>query len=583
MVRSKQARRALALVALAALGCNGEIGNETPLPNVHTPDAGGSAGGGRGGAGAGGSGGAGGAPSPADDLPGAAPLRRLTKLEYNNTVRDLLGLPGPADDSFIDDQIVNHSGFAGGAPIDQGSDAAQFMTGSEQVVARALPQLLAGLPCAPVPAAVAAQDTCMQTFLTGFGLRAYRRPLGADELGDLMALFRQQRSPASGALGFPDALRIVVTAIIQSPYFLYRWELGEPAIVEHGLVRFNAYELASRLSYFFWATMPDATLFAAAASGELARPERLAAEARRMLADGKARDALRDFHLQWLDASALPALDKDASFTAYSPALAQSMLDETAAVASHLFGKDGDGKLETLLTSTTSYVDGPLARFYGIAGITGAGQQVTLPPGRAGVLTQASFVASHATAQEGHPFRRGKAVLASVLCVELEPPPNPSEPIMLPPRDPADTTREHFTKASNRPCAASCHNVLNPVGFAFEHFDAVGAYRATDSGKAVDASGSVALASGDQRFDDAVGLGRILGRAPEARDCVARQWLRYLLRREEVRGETRSLASAGDAFGAAGYDLRELVIALTATRAFTHRLPTADELRGAQP
>jgi hypothetical protein len=125
--------------------------------------------------------------------------------------------------------------------------------------------------------------------------------------------------------------------------------------------------------------------------------------------------------------------------------------------------------------------------------------------------------------------------------------------------------------------------VINPVGFAFEHFDAVGGYRATDSLKRVDASGSIALAAGEQSFDDAIGLARILARAPEARDCLTRQWLRYLLRREEVAGDARSLALAGRAFGDAGWDLRGLVVALTGTRAFTHRRPANDELKGAQP
>jgi hypothetical protein len=556
MIRPVIRRGPLVLGALLWFGCTGQIrpGAEVQAPPPTM------------------TGGTGGSPPPLDDRPGQAPLRRLTKLEYANTIRDLLGAaPGPRE--LVEDQTSQDSGFAAGAPLVVGGDARQFLEASEEIAGRASQDLAALLPC-PLPPSD--EEGCIGQFITRFGLRAFRRPLSPDESTDYLAVFRRQRQPDIAA-DFPGAVRTLVAAMLQSPYFLYRWELGTAPVVEGGLIRFNDYELASRLSYFFWASMPDQALFDAAAAGELHDPARLLAQARRLLADRKARDMAADFHLQWLEVSGLAGLMKDpAAFQAWSPQLAQSMLNETAAFTGDLMSPTGDGRLETLLTSPRTVVDAPLAHLYGLDGAMG-GKAVTLPPGRAGILTQASFLAMHANPDEGHPFRRGQRVLSRLLCLELHQPPNPSEPIMLPERAPTDTTREHFAKASDRPCAATCHPVLNPIGFAFENFDAIGGYRTTDVGKTVDASGTVDLSSGTRGFANAVELSRLLAQAPEVRDCLGRQWLRYLLKRREGSGEARSLATAAAAFGDSSYDLRALMVAFTATRAFTHRTPSPGE------
>jgi hypothetical protein len=237
----------------------------------------------------------------------------------------------------------------------------------------------------------------------------------------------------------------------------------------------------------------------------------------------------------------------------------------------------GDGRLDTLLTSTTSYVDAPLAKFYGVAGAPGPDGKVTLPAGRSGILTQASFLAVNAKPDEENPFRRGKAVWGSLLCTEFEPPTNPSEPIMLPERDPTQTSREHFAAASDRPCAAACHTLINPVGFAFENFDGIGAYRTTDVGKPVDASGSITLGGVSRSFQNAVEFSQLLATSDEVRTCVPKQWMRYLLRRLETDGEATSLATVGNSFRGSAYDVRALMLAVVGTRAFTHRTPSVGE------
>src|SRR4029453_7626413 len=180
--------------------------------------------------------------------------------------------------------------------------------------------------------------------------------------------------------------------------------------------RLNGWEIASRLSYFLWASMPDGALFTAAQNGELQNLDRIAQEARRMLADPKAKDAIRDFHLQWLDIEGLPDMQKDPSFTAYSPETAQSMLNETAELAnSILFGAQATGKLTDLFSSPASFIDPRLARGYGAGNVPGNElQRAALNPAqRAGILTHGSFLAAHADQDLSHPVRRGVSVLGS--------------------------------------------------------------------------------------------------------------------------------------------------------------------------
>jgi hypothetical protein len=203
------------------------------------------------------------------------------------------------------------------------------------------------------------------------------------------------------------------------------------------------------------------------------------------------------------------------------------------------------------------------------------------PAQRAGILTQASFLAMHATATDSHPVRRGAAVLRRLFCQEIEPPVNMD---VGQPKPPAEgvTTRERFDEHKKLACA-TCHQATDPIGFAFENYDAVGAYRTTDMGKPVDATGTITVGKDDVKFDDAVGLMKVLANNDEVRSCVATQWLRYVVRRGEVAGDEASLQSAAAAFKGSSYDMRELVVALAKTPAFTHRQPAKGEKLEAQP
>jgi hypothetical protein len=567
-------------VAVLALGCTGSIGegaglgpnpdpgsgrqppgSVTPPPNAPPPGA---------------------LPSDADTVPGAAPLRRLTRFEYENTVRDLLGLAGvPAERlaAFGADQESASSGYLRGGAVTAAPDARVLMLAAEDLATAAIQKNPGLLPCNPLPTAAAEQDACADKFISGFGRRAYRRPLQANELEDLKALYRAQRAGEIGA-AFPQAIANVVSAMLQSPYFLYHWELGPDRAIKDGkLVRFNQHETASRLSYLFWSSMPDDKLFAAADGGKLSSADQVAAEARRLLADPKAKDGLSDFHLAWLNMAGLPDMPKDPSLTDYSPEMAQLMLKETREFIASVFqGPKADGKLETLLTSNRGFVNATLAKIYGTKNVTTPDfKEVELDAAqRAGLFTQATFLTAKADALDSHPIKRGDSVLSQLLCQHLEVPAN----IMIPPLPepkPGQTTRERASVHSEAACA-TCHKLIDPLGFAFENYDAIGRYRTTEEGKPINATGMFPLGSGAVVFNNAVELMPQLARSQEVRDCQVTQWWRYALRRQELATEEPSIKLVQEAFKLSGYDLRELLVAFVRTRTFSHRVPSVDEV-----
>jgi hypothetical protein len=270
-------------------------------------------------------------------------------------------------------------------------------------------------------------------------------------------------------------------------------------------------------------------------------------------------------------------MPKDPSFKDYSPAVAQAMTEETKAfVADVFFGPKPT--LETLFTSTTSFVDPALAKIYG-ATVSGQGmQKVTLDATqRSGLLTQGSFLAVGADAGDSLPPRRGNAVLHRALCIDLEVPPNIVVPAVADP-NPMQTTRQRFEMHGTLDCAKACHTFIDPVGFAFENYDAVGTWRTMENNQKVDASGTVDLPkSGKVSFKNAIELSAFLAKAPETKDCMVRQWTRYALGRREVTTEEPSFKVLAQAFDTSGYNLPNMLVALTKTRMFTHRALTAGE------
>jgi hypothetical protein len=512
-------------------------------------------------------------------VPGAAPLRRLTLFEYKNTVRDLLGITAEQVDikGFSGDQDSALSGYYRGGALTTANDARNFSGAAEGLATIAQGKLGSLLPCSPVPTAAADQEACVGKFVAQFGLRAFRRPVAKTEADALMGLYKTLRTGEAGA-SFERAIGLMVSAILQSPMFLYHWELGPNAPIKDGnLIRFNNYEIASRVSYLLWGSMPDDKLFEAAGKGELSSPEQIATQARRLLADQRATDAIGDFHAQWLGIDGVEDMPKNPeTFKVFTKELSHAMAVETREFVKSVFtGPGATGSLETLFTSNKTTVSPELAKLYGV---TGSGNVTLDPAQRAGLFTQGAFLATKADADDSHPVKRGVTLLERVLCTELTPP----QGVLIPPvadSSPDKTTRERFAMHSQGSCAA-CHSMIDPLGFAFENYDAVGAYRTTENGKQVDASGALKVGSLDVKFKNAIELLPALAKAPEAQACMATQWMRYGLRRHEAQGtdEKPSLDALMQTFKDSKFDMRELIVAVTKTRSFTHRTLSAGEV-----
>jgi hypothetical protein len=501
--------------------------------------------------------------------PPPSPLRRLTRLEYNNSVRDLLGVNLAPADKFPADVVAG--GFTNNASLLSVSPllAEKYLEAAEALSAEAVKNLPALLPCQPTGAG---DEVCARQFIERFGRRAYRRPLAAADTDRLLRAFRAGSAEGTFAAG----VELVIQTALQSPAFLYRLEVGAPAKAGDKLVALTQHELAARLSYFLWSSMPDAALDAAADAGALGTLPQVAKTARAMLADPRARPAVGEFYRQWLGLGALDTVVKDAAVhPEFNDDLRGAMRAETQAFVEHVVWT-ADHKLGTLLTAPLGFVSGPLAKLYGMDGAPTAQQMtpqmIALPPAqRAGVLTQAGVLATHSLPDQSSPVARGKFVREQLLCT-TPPPPPPNLNVTPPEVDPTKPTRERFAAHTADASCAACHQLMDPIGFGFEGYDAIGRFRAMDGGRAVDDSGSItSTTDANGPFQGARQLAERLAGSAQVRDCVATQWFRYAMGRYDGAGDMCSLAPLRQAFGATGGDLQELLVALTQTEAFLKR------------
>ena len=536
-------------VALGGLvACQGDIlGGSGPSSAVPGLDSGGSAS-------AGSAGSAAEQPLPVGLSAGPRPLRRLTRTEYENTVRDLLKL-GTSFASELPDDARGDSGFLQAGPVGE-VDAERLQDAADRLAAAAVKGGLTTLMgCSPEGDG---ESSCVHQFLRSFGRRAFRRPLTDSELLDLESLFQTART--THQLSTEDAVSLVLSAMLQAPQFLYLWERTIPDDPAAGaLTALGPHELASRLAYQLWRSMPDQELFAAVDAGQLQTPEQITAQTRRLLSDPRSQDTLLELVRGWFH---LPSRADDA--------LSSSASGETALFVKHVL-KQG-GSLTTLLTSSTSFVNETLAPLYGASNVTGPElrEMVVNPEQRFGLLTQLAFLGTNADGAQSHPVKRGAVIFDQLLCGELPPVPNDVPPPG--PQQQGVPNRVRFAAHSQNACAVGCHRILDPLGFAFEHYDGTGRFRSMDGGQPVDASGSVELPSGTQlTFDGARQLVDQLVQSPEVHTCAAKQALRWALQRADQAADESSVQALGSAFATANFDLRELLVAAATSPSFLYR------------
>jgi hypothetical protein len=500
--------------------------------------------------------------APASVSAAAAPLRRLSNEQYRNTVRDLLGISDavapsalPGDDAVADRFFSNVASPLKPIDVDRYADAA------DALAARAVANLAALVPCD------AQAPDCATKFITSFGRRAYRRPLTAPETERLKMVFAAGKD-------FPDGIRLVITALLQSPKFLYLPE-PVPANAAGKVVSVDSWAMASRLSYFLLNTMPDDALLLAAEQGQLTTADQVAKQAARLMSDPRFKQMLGSFHGQWLELANLAGAEKDAKlFPTWTPALKAALAEESRRFVESVM-TDGDGKLATLLTAPYSFLSGPLYDLYGVKPPATATtwQRTDLDKNqRAGLLTQAGLLATLAHENRTSFILRGKLIREALFCATIPPPP-PEVPDTDSKLPVGATAQERAAAHRDRPECKTCHELFDPLGFAFESYDAIGRYRTTEAnGQPVDTR---VMLTGTARLDgpvaNAVELAQKLASADEVRDCVARQWMRFALGRNDSADDAPSLTLATKAFGDSGGKVSDLLVALARSDAFRYQ------------
>lgn len=483
---------------------------------------------------------------PAPQVPDV-PLRRMTGFEYRNTVADLfVGITLPGFELPVDDV---REGFDNNADalVPSKLHIDQYNAAAEAIAAAAVADPALLIDCTPD-----SDPNCARRFVTEFGARAFRRPLSAEEVEDFQAFF----TAPPGDTSFVDGLEVTLQLMLQAPQFLYRIELHEAGGAPGELAALDGWQVASRLSYFLWGSMPDPALFTAAESGQLATPEQIEAEARRMLNDPRAERAFLHFFDQWSDLGRVDLVTKLAD-DGYDDATRAAMKEEFERfVRDVLFTPEGS--FGDLLQSNRSFVNDRLAGLYGV---TPPGPDLWAeiefdPAQRAGIFTQLAFLAGHGHPLNPSPVKRGNYMLQNLLCTSVGSPPPIAEAMGSPKPMPGMTNREVYTELTSGEQCINCHMVINPVGFAFEHYDTMGRFRLEDQGKPVDASGSF----GSYSYADAIEFMANLVDDPQAQNCFTRKWLVYGLGGGHVLADLAG--DTADAFAAAEFNLRELQVAI---------------------
>lgn len=489
------------------------------------------------------------------------PLRRLTAAQYQNTLRDLLGDP----------ELTFELEEAEG-PITERA-VRQLRDAGELVVSRQSAWTKEVFPC---DVTGEGSSECVAAFIDSFGARAFRRPLEAGEREWLTSVYDDARSDAS----FQEAMEVVLQVMLQAPATVYMFEGGAGDAVAADMRALSQFEVASRLSYFVWNTMPDDALFEAAGTGKLATAEGLRAEALRLLDDPRAEHNVQRFFSGWLELDggqlhhALEATDKDATlYPEYDAELAAAMRTETEAFVRRTFFEEG-GSFEKLFTGNYAYVNGPLAAVYGVDGVSGSEfQWVDLDTSeRAGLFTRAAFLTVLSTKNVTAPIRRGVWMMERALCNELgEPPPNVDD-------SPVEggevggevrTVREDVEARTKDDECQACHGFINPMGFPFESYDAIGRFQLEEvtSGLPIDASGKIQASDVDGDVSGALELSDRLADSQQVRSCFASRWAGAAFGAEEAKIDSCSQRQIDTLFAESG-DMRELLLAIIQSNAF---------------
>jgi hypothetical protein len=522
--------------------------------------------------GSGGSSGTGGA-TPVVFGPSGGAYRRLTATAFRNSLRDLLG--GPVTVGALEPDLWTVGGFASVSA----ATAAISPTGVEQyqtAIDAATTQAFADttrrnklLGCAPRNTTDMA---CFQSFVTSFGRLAWRQKLTSEQVTRYANLI------ASAAATLGDAyegMRAGMSALLISPNFLYRLERGaQSATAGNAFWQYTSNETATRLSYFLTNSTPDPTLLDVADQGGLQTKEAILGQADRLLATPAGRESVGNFASELYQLQLIGSRAKDPKFTEYTPALQTAMMQEIPAMLQSLVFDRNASALELLTTRNTS-VTKELAALYGLptTGLSSTSlAPATLPSDglRAGLLGTAAFLSLYANQEEGSPTQRGKFIREVILCQKI-----PSAPAGVdmefkdPPAGMTYTKRQQLMVHQTLDSCVNCHQFMDPLGLTLENFDAIGKFRTTDRGQAIDVSGNL----DGMAFTGPIELGRALAAKQEAADCLVQHMYRYGTGHVEAPTEKPVIDSLKSSFRAGGYHLRDLMRDIVASDGFRFVAP----------
>jgi mono/diheme cytochrome c family protein len=514
--------------------------------------------------------------------------RRLSRVEYNNTLRDLFGVDLHAGD-LLPSEGGGGEGFdnAGATLFTTPVLLEKYLEAAELVLGTLLPTAGNKPPAASkleaqqleavrrnllvaVPGPQTTPREAARKVLGAFLPRAFRRPATAKELERYLGPFDHAVGKGEA---YESSLRVALKAVLISPSFLF---LTETPPDKTGVYRLDHYEVASHLSYFLWASMPDAELLRLAGEGRLHDEQVLRGQVRRMLRDLRSRSLADGFAAQWLGIRPLGAtIRPDARlFPEFSEELAAAMREETALFFDAIV-REERSVLE-ILDADFTFVNERLAEHYGIAGVKGPQmRRVALDdPRRGGVLGQASILTVTSFPHRTSAVLRGRWILDELLGTEVPPPP-PDVPVLNERRKQADkptTLRELLEKHRSKAECASCHNRMDPLGFGLENFDALGRWRTEQGGKPID---SVGVLPTGERFDGPVELKRLLldKRRPEFLHNFCRKLLGYALGREIARPDLVVVKDCVRALEQGQYRSSRLLEAIVVSYPFSHRQP----------
>jgi hypothetical protein len=504
--------------------------------------------------------------------PGPSPMHLLTREQYLSTVQALAGdVPGLA-------QLLGDSVEASAFGLVQ-PDVTQVELEHFQKAADAIAKTIAtnqsALDKAAPCAAGAVPAECARAAVQSFGGKVYRAPVtDAADIENHLKLFN-----VGSATSYAYGIEMLLRGMLQAPRFLYRVEIGTGEKVSPSAVKLSPYEVAVRLSYTLWGTMPDDQLTQAAASGQLGTKEGVSQQMASMLTDPRGQKVMSRFLEGWTHIAAVDVLVKnpDTYPEFQQPSFRASLRGQAAAFFDDLLKNQG-GKLGALFTSQTVFFNKDTAAYYGVTGGDTFQAMQRSDGTAAGLLTLPAVMAVQGKPNESSPIYRGRFVREALLCQTLPAPPAniPAAPEVTPGSSTRDRLKQHEV---NQQCAA-CHQLLDPIGFGFENYDTLGRYRTEDGGRPVDASGNVVgTRDMDGPFNGVVELGQKLAQSQEVKECVARQWFRFAVNRFEQPVDGCSMKSVIDSFDAAGQDLSSLPNAIAQTDAFLYRRPLDAEVK----